>query len=260
MRQKIDVADVETATKIRAKYLRALENEEFGLLPGPTFVKTFLRTYAEYLGLDGQLLVEEYRVQYEPRGEEISPIGATSSGRSARRGRGGGVGGGGRGVGPPGPAAVFGGIFVLLLAVIIVLGLTADDKGSGGGNQSSQEASSASKAKARERERARARKRAAAKRRKARAAKAAVRLTLTPSGPVYACVVDGKGKQLFGGTLSQPRNFKSKHIRMNLGRPDVRVTVNKKRVKIPPGSNPVGYDLRAGRKARPLPLGQRPNC
>src|SRR5215212_413986 len=101
MRQKVDIADVEAATKIRAKYLRALENEEFGLLPGPTFAKTFLRTYAEYLGLDAQLLVEEYRVQHEPRGEEIAPIGATSpGGRRARRG-------GGRGpVGPPGPAAV----------------------------------------------------------------------------------------------------------------------------------------------------------
>src|SRR4051794_14085732 len=73
MRQKIDIADVETATKIRAKYLRALENEEFGLLPGNTFVKTFLRTYAEYLGLDPQLLLEEYRAGYEPRGEELQP-------------------------------------------------------------------------------------------------------------------------------------------------------------------------------------------
>src|SRR5918998_5278586 len=69
MRQKIDVAEVEAATKIRAKYLRALENEEFGLLPGNTFVKTFLRTYAEYLGLDPQLLLEEYRAGYEPRSE-----------------------------------------------------------------------------------------------------------------------------------------------------------------------------------------------
>ena len=58
MRQKIDIAEVEAATKIRAKYLRALENDEFGLLPGSTFVKTFLRTYAEYLGLDATLLVK----------------------------------------------------------------------------------------------------------------------------------------------------------------------------------------------------------
>ena len=56
MRQRLDIADVEASTKIRAKYLRALENEEFGMLPGPTFVKTFLRTYAEALGLDPHLL------------------------------------------------------------------------------------------------------------------------------------------------------------------------------------------------------------
>jgi len=72
MRAKIDVSEVEAATKIRAKYLRALENEEWGLLPGPTFVRSFLRTYADYLGLDGQLYVDEYNSRYgvgedEPR-------------------------------------------------------------------------------------------------------------------------------------------------------------------------------------------------
>ena len=46
MRARIDVSEIEAQTKIRAKYLRALENEEWGLLPGPTFVKSFLRTYA----------------------------------------------------------------------------------------------------------------------------------------------------------------------------------------------------------------------
>src|SRR3954468_6598478 len=69
MRQKIDIAEVETATKIRAKYLRALENDEFGLLPGSTFVKTFLRTYAEYLGLDAPLPAGGSRPHAEPRGE-----------------------------------------------------------------------------------------------------------------------------------------------------------------------------------------------
>ena len=59
MRQRLDIADVEAKTKIRAKYLRALENEEFGMLPGPTFVKTFLHSYAEVLGLHPHLQVEE---------------------------------------------------------------------------------------------------------------------------------------------------------------------------------------------------------
>ena len=65
MRQHVNIEDLEQSTKIRAKYLRALENEEFGLLPGPTYVKSFLRTYAEKLGLDPHVLVEEFRAQYE---------------------------------------------------------------------------------------------------------------------------------------------------------------------------------------------------
>jgi len=61
MRRRIDMTEVEAATKIRAKYLRALENEEWDLLPGPTFVRSFLRTYAEALGLDAKLLEEILR-------------------------------------------------------------------------------------------------------------------------------------------------------------------------------------------------------
>src|SRR3979411_2704200 len=75
MRAKIDVSEVEARTKIRAKYLRALENEEWGLLPGPTFVRSFLRTYADYLGLDSKLLVEEYRLRHEHPSElDLAPI------------------------------------------------------------------------------------------------------------------------------------------------------------------------------------------
>src|SRR5881398_1135733 len=69
MRQRLDITDVEAQTKIRAKYLRALENEDFQMLPGPTFVRSFLRTYAEFLGLDPHLLVEEYRARHDPRDE-----------------------------------------------------------------------------------------------------------------------------------------------------------------------------------------------
>src|SRR5829696_6179029 len=85
MRNRIDITEVEAATKIRAKYLRALENEEWDLLPGPTFVKTFLRTYADYLGLDARNLVEEYRARYErPAAQELTPFGTNLGGRRAR--------------------------------------------------------------------------------------------------------------------------------------------------------------------------------
>ena len=89
MRRRIDMTEVETATKIRGKYLRALENEEWDLLPGPTFVKSFLRTYAEYLGLDARLLVEEYRQRFErPATQDLTPFSAGRTvGRTGRRRR-----------------------------------------------------------------------------------------------------------------------------------------------------------------------------
>ena len=64
VRQALDYGQVELATKIRAKYIRALEEEEFEVLPTGTYTKGFLRSYAEYLGLDGQLYVDEYNSRY----------------------------------------------------------------------------------------------------------------------------------------------------------------------------------------------------
>src|SRR5258707_1877048 len=86
MRQRLDITDVEARTKIRAKYLRALENEDFGMLPGSTFVKSFLRTYAEFLGLDPPVLVEQYRIRHDPRDEsELTPFARASGARPRRR-------------------------------------------------------------------------------------------------------------------------------------------------------------------------------
>jgi len=59
VRRGVDFSQAELTTKIRGKYLRALEDEQFDMLPAETYVKGFLRTYAEYLGLDGQLYVDE---------------------------------------------------------------------------------------------------------------------------------------------------------------------------------------------------------
>jgi hypothetical protein len=70
MRARIDISEVEEATKIRAKYLRAIENEEWDLLPGPIYVKSFLRTYGEYLKIDSRGLVDEYRRIYERPSDE----------------------------------------------------------------------------------------------------------------------------------------------------------------------------------------------
>jgi cytoskeleton protein RodZ len=87
LRQGLDFPEIEQATKIRPKYLRALEDEQFDILPGQTYVKGFLRSYAEYLGLDGQLYVDEYNSRYIHVDEE-TPLRTRSSsslGRAAPR-------------------------------------------------------------------------------------------------------------------------------------------------------------------------------
>ena len=56
--------EIELATKIRAKYIRALEEEDFTSIPGDAYIRGFLRTYAEYLGLDGDVYVDEYASRF----------------------------------------------------------------------------------------------------------------------------------------------------------------------------------------------------
>jgi len=87
LRQGLDFPEIEQATKVRPKYLRALEDEQFDILPGQTYVKGFLRTYAEYLGLDGQLYVDEYNSRYIHVDEEtpLRARSASSVGRTAPR-------------------------------------------------------------------------------------------------------------------------------------------------------------------------------
>jgi cytoskeleton protein RodZ len=78
LRQGFDLVEAEAATKIRSKYLRALEDERFEVLPAQTYVKGFLRSYADYLGLDGQLYVDEYNSRYVTGEYEDAPPVRTS--------------------------------------------------------------------------------------------------------------------------------------------------------------------------------------
>lgn len=72
-RQGLDFNEMEFRTKVRAKYLRALEAEQFDQLPGHTYIKGFLRTYADSLGMDGQLYVDEYNSRFVA-GDDEQPL------------------------------------------------------------------------------------------------------------------------------------------------------------------------------------------
>ena len=87
VRRGIDFAQAELATKIRGKYLRALEEEHFDVLPAETYVKGFLRTYAEYLGLDGQLYVDEYNSRFVIGEEQSEARARRSAARPQQRNR-----------------------------------------------------------------------------------------------------------------------------------------------------------------------------
>jgi hypothetical protein len=73
-RQGLELTEAEAATKIRAKYLRALEEERFDLLPAQTYVKGFLRSYADSLGLDGQLYVDEFNSRFASGDDDLPTV------------------------------------------------------------------------------------------------------------------------------------------------------------------------------------------
>ncbi|MFN2617280.1 MAG: helix-turn-helix domain-containing protein [Thermoleophilaceae bacterium] len=230
MRQHLDISDVEAQTKIRAKYLRALEHEDFGLLPGPTFVKTFLRTYAEVLGLDPHVLVEEYRTTFEP-GEEPEapqPMGSPPPGRGERR--------------PPPPSVVVAVLVVGLLAFLIVLGVTGG--GDNGGSKPSAERTTPTGPKK-------------PKRRK-KALPAFVTLRMQPITPTYVCVNKGPGTPIvFQGILSAPQTFKAQKLRVNLGKASVRLQLNGKPFPTGAQLTPVGFEF-STKGSKPLPAAERP--
>jgi hypothetical protein len=64
LRKGLDLPAAAEATKIRTRHLKALEDEQFDVLPGQTYVRGFLKTYADFLGLDGQLYVDEYSSRF----------------------------------------------------------------------------------------------------------------------------------------------------------------------------------------------------
>ena len=252
MRARIDITEVEQATKIRAKYLRALENEEWNLLPGSTFIKSFLREYADYLGLDARSLVEEYKLRYErPSEQELAPI-SPKLGRDRR-------GGGGLGGGPMGPRTaprwlIVGGALLLIVVVLGLVGsLGGDDDGSSAGDSTdggTQRAETVTRSSRRAR-------------RAPPAALTQASVKLTPTGTVYVCLVDGGGRVLIPGSQfeagAQVPVYRARKLRMTLGNNAVQLQVNGRPLSVPASSTAIAYEI-TPTGARSLPLDQAPTC
>ncbi len=257
MRARIDISEIESATKIRAKYLRALENEEWDLLPGPTYVKTFLRTYAEALDLDAKRLVEEYKLRHErlTDHELARPIGPPRTTTSGRR----------NSAAPIVPRSyVVAGVVLALCVVVFILSRlggpesdTARDAGATStadrpttttpGTTTSAAVPPILPAKTKVPRR--------------------VKLRLVPIGEVYACLV-GKGqpRPLINGATLTPgtptRTFTSSRFRLVLGNTNAQLRLNGALRRIPraaQGAEGVFVQITA-KGLTALPESIRPGC
>jgi cytoskeleton protein RodZ len=251
MSARIDVSEIEAQTKIRAKYLRALENEEWDLLPGPTFVRSFLRTYAEALNLDAKALVEEYRLNYErPSEAALEPIVSTPSSGPARARM------------PSsrpsrGYMALIG--IVSIVIVLLVIGLLSE-----GGSSPSSTTAGKTTAQAHDKHTGTHGRGSGHAAHPTSTASRVVALSLRPSADVYVCLInDDTGSKLIPGLELQPGTstptFHSKHFTITLGNSSVTMFVDGIPRTVPPSSEAIGYSVTKAGRVR-LKAGELPTC
>jgi cytoskeleton protein RodZ len=251
IRARIDISEVEARTKIRAKYLRAIENEEWDLLPGPVYVKSFLRTYGDFLGLDSRLLVDEYKRRYErPADQDMRPITPLGRERERKRRR------------PPGRLGRVVAVLAVLVAVVVALFLV----GSLNPSSPSSTTSSSVTTSAQDRTTSSTSTHTTTvhhhHRRPPPPKPTAVTLKLVPTSTLYVCVEDGHGNKLINGvTYAAGQTIPTEtapKLMVTLGNDSVQMKINGKSVTPTVGS-PIGYELTPG-KTTPLPAGQLPTC
>jgi cytoskeleton protein RodZ len=258
MRERIDVSEIEAKTKIRAKYLRALENEEWDLLPGPTFVKSFLRTYAQALGLDDKALLEEYKLQYEHPGDGAELQQPTAAARRARtRGQASAPrrqAGAPRGGPSRGYVIAVGVVGVLI--VLLVVGLL-----SGGGSPSTPAST-----QARQPSHGVAAGAGRAGHGRARAVTRAelASLKLEPTAEVYVCLIGDGGRKRIPGVILQPGaasepEYHARRFLLTLGNNAVTLIVNGKSRSVPASSGAIGYAI-TSTGMRTLASAEQPTC
>jgi hypothetical protein len=243
------MAEVENQTKIRAKYLRAIENEEWDLLPGPVYVKSFLRTYGDYLGLDSRMLVEEFKRRYErPHDHDMAaPIASLSRERERDRSR-----------MPRRPSLPsWTPIAVVLVAIVAVLFVVGTVFGTSSKNSNPAGL------------RSNLHRHAASTPAHAQTTTAAppppqtVTLQMTPTAPLYVCLVNAHGRHLiYEQTFSPGQTIPTESGRkllLTLGNASVQMKVNGKPVSVPQSSSAIRYELTAT-SVQPIPMTQTPTC
>lgn len=248
-RRKIDLADVEAATKIRGRYLRAIENEEWDLLPGETYARAFIRAYADHLGLDGERLAEEQRrdrgvIRPGERLPKADPVRLKPARRRSRQ------------LPRVSPQLLAVIVSVALIAVLVAVGLSSGGDGSsesGGAAGARQQRSGSQDGKGGD-----------------GSAETAVEkqpsghvVTLTANAEVWVCLIDASGEPLIDGQILSPGAsegpYRSGSFTVSFGNGLVTMMVDGQQASIPETASPIGYEIDAG-ELRQLSEGERPTC
>jgi cytoskeletal protein RodZ len=238
-RRKVDLSEVEAAIKIRVRYLQAIENEEWDALPGGAYTRGFIRTYAFYLGLDGERLADDYRRSTAPVGGErvpkrVEPVPMGTRGRSRVSGW-----------------AVIAAVCVLLVALVVGIGLL----GGNGGSSSPGTAPAAKEGQARGKKRDRG---------SSTVAQPGVAMRLAATAEVWVCVLDNEEKPLVDGQIleegAEAGPFRSGGFEIALGNGSVTMFVDGKQADVPASSSPVGYRIASDGALNVLEEGERPDC
>ncbi len=247
MRAHIDITEVETKTKIRAKYLRAIENEEWDLLPGPIYVKSFLKTYGECLGLDTRMLIDEYKRRYERPSDHDTHTIATLHRERERAAR-----------GPllP-PWLITGGVLVVIVAALFVVGTL------GSGNNSAKTTPTTGTTTTTHHKSKHGVTTTTTTTKLPTTAPATVKLALVPTGTVYVCVENSHHIRLVPGvTYTAGQTIPTVHaekLLVTLGNNNVTMHFNGKPYTVAASSGAIGLEvLPTGVKT--LAAGQGPNC
>jgi cytoskeleton protein RodZ len=253
-RRAVDLDEVHAATGIRPRYLRAIEQEDWDALPEEFYARSFIRKYAEFLGVDPGPLVEEYRRQRGTAGgvgdAPTSPFARTTSRRAEalrrRRAR--------QGV------YVWIGAAAVAVAIVVVIALLASSGGGGG----TKEASGGGPGAAKSKNPSHAKGHATTETSRRFFKPKGVKLKIEPTAEVWACVLDAKGKPLIdgatlaGGETSGP--FHSRSYTAAFGNGSVKVIVDGKRAKTPSTPSPMGFTVDRHGKVHQIPEGERPSC
>lgn len=250
-RAGLEIGAVEERTKIRTRYLRALENEQWEVLPGHAYAKGFLRTYANLLGLDAEALLDEYR----RRVEHVRPgqYGPPEPWTPGRRGADERIGGRRLGSG-----AVLVGVAGALLAILLVLGLTGGEEEVDSGAEGVPEVVSPVREPSGSTDR-----RAEAR----REAPPGMALKLVARIEVPVCLLDERGKPLLNRTLSagEVKAYEAQSYELRLpggfdpGQLDV--IAAGRAVKLIDFFGPVVYEIRLdGKAGRPRELSPGAGC